>query len=104
MAGRIKKGDTVFVLSGKDKGKSGKVFRVFPREGQVMLEGLNLRKKHRKARKAGEKGSIIQIPMPLSLAKVMPVCPSCGKPTRIKFEIADTGGRKRICKKCGGGF
>ena len=104
MAQRVKKGDTVFILSGKDKGKSGKVFRVYPKDGQVMVEGLNLRKKHRKARKAGEKGAIIQIPMPLSLAKVMPKCASCQKPTRVKFEVADGGGRKRICKKCGSEF
>ena len=99
MPSKIKKGDSVIILSGKDKGQGGKVLRVFPKDDLLLIEGMNIRKRHRRARKAGEKGSIIQMPTPLSVSKVMIKCPSCQKPTRVG--IKDEGGeRKRFCKKC----
>mgnify|MGYP003394533252 CR=1 FL=1 len=85
------------IISGKDKGNSGKVLRVYPKDKLILVEGYNLRKRHRKPRKAGEKGSIIQFPMPMAASKVMPKCPSCGKATRIGT-AKDTN--KRFCKKC----
>lgn len=101
MSGRVKKGDTVVVISGKDKAREGKVLRIYPKEGRLLVEGLNLKKRHRRPRKAGEKGSIVELPMPFHLAKVMPKCPGCGKPVRIGFRILEKGERKRVCKKCG---
>lgn len=101
MAARIKKGDNVMVLSGKDKGKVGKALRIYPKDGLVLVEGVNLKKRHRRPRKSGEKGSIIQKPAPLQLSKVMPKCPNCQKPTRIAIGKIDGNKRKRSCKKCG---
>lgn len=100
MALRVKKGDNVVVISGKDKGNAGKVLKVYPSEDLVLVEGLNLRKRHRKPRKSGEKGSIIQSPTPMPLSKVMPKCPNCQKPTRVGSIKHEGRERKRICKKC----
>ncbi len=100
MAQRIKKGDSVKIISGKDKGRSGKILRVYPKEGLVLIEGLNLRKRHRRPRKAGEKGSIVQFPAPMASSKIMPICPSCSNAVRIGFKVLEDGSRKRICKKC----
>lgn len=100
MAARIKKGDSIVILSGKDKGKGGKVLRVYPKDELLLVEGVNLKKRHRRPRKAGEKGSIVQMPAPLPVSKVMIKCPNCQKPTRIKLKITDSGEKKRSCKKC----
>lgn len=99
MPSKIKKGDSVIVLSGKDKGQGGKVLHVFPKDDLLLVEGINIRKRHRRARKAGEKGSIIQMPTPLSGSKVMIKCPNCSKPSRVGIKI-EGGVRKRFCKKC----
>lgn len=104
MASRIKKGDSVVVISGKDKGKGGKVLRVYSKEDMILVEGMNMRKRHRRPRKSGEKGSIIQFASPLSGSKVMPKCPACQKATRVGFKVLDSGERKRVCKKCGSEF
>ena len=104
MAQRIKKGDNVLVISGKDKGQSGKVLRVYTKDNLILVEGMNLRKRHKKPRKAGEKGSIIQFPFPLTASKVMPKCPSCDKATRVGTKILENKERKRVCKKCGTEF
>ena len=100
MANRIKKGDNIVIISGKDKGSEGKVLRVYPKDGKILVEGFNLRKRHRKPRKAGEKGSIIQFATPLAASKIMPKCPSCSKATRVGFKLLESGDRKRVCKKC----
>jgi large subunit ribosomal protein L24 len=100
MANRIKKGDTVVILSGKDKGNSGKILKVYPKNDLVLVEGLNLRKRHRRPRKAGEKGSIVQMATPMAQSKLMPKCPSCGKAARIGTHVTEAGERKRVCKKC----
>lgn len=96
---RIKKGDTVLIISGKDKGKKGKVLKSLPKDGRILVEGINLRKKHQKPRKAGEKGQIVEMPIPVSVSNVKIVCPKCGKAVRIGSKIE--GQKKyRICKKC----
>ncbi|MDP3764816.1 MAG: 50S ribosomal protein L24 [bacterium] len=96
---KIKKGDQVKIVSGKDKGKSGKVTKVFPEDNKVLVEGLNLFKKHAKSRQQDKKGEIILIPKPIAVAKIMIVCPSCNKPTRIGYSVT-AGDKTRICKKC----
>jgi len=97
----VKKNDTVIVLSGRDKGKKGKVLSVDPKAGKVIVEKVNLAARHQKPRRQGEEGGIIQKETPLYACKVMTVCPKCGKPTRPAHKIE--GGKKiRVCKHCGG--
>lgn len=97
---KLRKGDNVKVLSGKDRGKTGKVLHAYPEESKVLVEGINLFKKHRRPRKQGEKGEIVTVSRPLSAAKVAIVCRSCGKTTRIGVRIEGEK-RARHCKKCG---
>lgn len=97
---KIKKGDQIKMLSGKDKNKGGKILRVFPQAGKVVAEGLNLVKKHQRAKKQGEKGQVIEIPRAVAVAKVMLVCPACNKPARIGYRLNEAGKKVRICKKC----
>ena len=100
MAMNIKKGDTVVVLSGKDKGKQGKVLSVDPKAGKVVVEKINMVSRHQKPRKQGEEGGIIQKEAPLYACKVMTVCPKCNKATRVAHKVE--GGKKvRVCKHCG---
>ncbi len=96
----IKKNDQVIVLSGKDRGKQGKVLRTMPASGKVIVEGINVATFHKKARKQGEESAIIRKEIPLYACKVMRVCPKCGKPTRPAFKLTD-GKKDRVCKKCG---
>ena len=97
---QIKKEDIVKIISGKDRGKSGKVTSAFPKEGKIVVDGINIKKKHLRPRKQGQKGQVIQISTPLSVSSAMLVCPSCKKTTRIGKKT--TGAKKiRICKKCG---
>lgn len=96
---KIKKGDIVLVISGKDRGRKGKVIEAFPRQGKVIIEGINLRKKHVKPKKSGEKGQIVETPVPLNASDVKLICPKCGKAVRIGYKLE--GKKKhRICKKC----
>jgi large subunit ribosomal protein L24 len=96
---KIRRGDTVIVISGKDKGKKGKVLEVFPKIAKIVVEGVNLKKKHMRPRKAGEKGQIIQTPSPLHVSNVKIFCPRCNRGTRIGYRLE--GKKKfRICKKC----
>ena len=96
----VKKGDTVIVLSGKDKGKKGKVLEAMPAAGKVVIEGINVATCHVKPKKQGDQGGIVSREIPMYASKVMLVCPKCGKPTRIAHKITD-GKKARICKKCG---
>ncbi len=96
----IKKNDTVVVLSGKDKGKRGKVLKVMPESGKVIVEKINLVSRHQKPRRQGEEGGILQKEAPLYACKVMRVCPKCDKPTRPASKLVD-GKKVRVCKKCG---
>ena len=96
----IKKDDKVVVLSGKDKGKQGKVLIADPKGGKVVAEGINVATKHQKPRKQGEEGGIIKVETPIYASKVQLVCPKCGKATRVGHKITD-GKKVRVCKKCG---
>ena len=96
----IKKNDTVIVLSGKDKGKQGKVLETMPSVGKVLVEGVNVATCHVRPRKQGEEGGIIRKEIPMYASKVMRVCPKCNKPTRAAFKFVD-GEKVRVCKKCG---
>ena len=96
---KLKKGDEIIIIAGKDKGRKGKIERVFPKEGKVLIPGINIVKKHLKPRKEGEKGGIVEIAKPLDVSKVALVCPKCGKPTRVGYLITK-GSKERICKKC----
>lgn len=95
----IRKGDTVAILSGNDKGKKGKVLRVDHKEGRVVVENLNLVKKHLRPDRDNPKGGIIDIPAAIDSSKVMVVCPNCGQATRINREVRNDS-KVRICKKC----
>ena len=97
---RIKKGDTVQVLAGNDKGKTGEVLEVIPKDSKVVVKGVNVRKKHVKARRQGEEGGIISVECAIDSSKVNVVCPKCGKVTRIEYKVEDDK-KVRICKKCG---
>ena len=97
----IRKDDKVIVLSGKDKGKEGKVLKADPKGGKVVVEGVNVASRHYKPRKQGEEGGIIKQETPIYACKVMRVCPKCGKPTRCAHKILDDGKKVRVCKKCG---
>ena len=96
----IKKNDKVVVLSGKDKGKQGKVLTAMPAEKKVVVEGVNVATCHVKPRKQGEEGGIVRREIPMYVSKVMLVCPKCGKPTRVASKVED-GKKVRVCKKCG---
>lgn len=94
----VKTGDNVVILSGKDKGKQGKVLEVSPKEGKVIVEGLNIVTKHVKPRQMGQQGGIVKCEAPLYASKVMAVCPKCGKPTRLAHRIEADGSKVRVCK------
>lgn len=96
----VKKGDTVVVLSGKDKGKQGKIIQALPKKAQVVVEEINKVKRHTKPSLKAPQGGIIAKEMPLDVCKVMVVCPACSKPTRIGHKTVD-GKNVRVCKKCG---
>jgi large subunit ribosomal protein L24 len=103
MAGlKIRKGDRVRVLSGKDKGKEGEVMRALPREGKVIVEGVNIARKSQRPTRTTQQGGIIDKDMPIQVSNVALVCPSCGKPTRVGYKIDASGDKARVCKKCGG--
>ena len=100
MSVHVKTNDTVVILTGKDKGKQGKVLAVSPKEGKIIVEGCNMIKKHVKPRKMGDKGGIVDAESAMYACKAMLVCPKCGKPTRVAHKIAAEG-KVRLCKKCG---
>ena len=100
----VKTGDTVEIISGKDKGSKGKVLAVSPKEGKVIVEGLNMVTKHVKPRREGEQGGIVKAEGALYACKVMPVCPKCGKGVRTGSVIKENGKKVRVCKKCGAEF
>ena len=100
----VKRDDTVVILSGKDKGKQGKVLETSPKEQKVIVEGINMVTKHVKPKRAGQPGGIVKAEGALYAAKVMVVCPSCGKPTRLGHKLLEDGTKQRTCKKCGATF
>ena len=102
MAGmRIHKGDRVRVLTGKDRGKEGEVSRALPKSQKVIVDGVNVAKKHQKATRATMQGGIIDKDMPIPVANVALICSACG-PTRVGYRFDPDGSKVRICKKCGG--
>ena len=96
----VRKDDTVIVISGKDKGKKGKVLSVGVSKRTVIVEGVNMATKHTKARRAGETGGIIHQEAPIYACKVMHICDKCGKPTRIGYKVLADGTKSRMCKNC----
>ncbi len=100
MAMNVKKGDTVVVLSGKDKGKQGKVQSTLPKASKVVVEGVNMVTCHTKPRRQGEEGGIVRREAPLYASKVQVVCPKCGKGTRVAHKI-EGDKKSRVCKHCG---
>jgi large subunit ribosomal protein L24 len=98
---RIRKGDRVMVLQGKDRGRSGEVMRAIPRENKVIVEGVNISKRHSRPRRGTMQGGIIDKDMPMHVASVAIICSSCG-PTRIGYRQDEQGRKVRVCKKCGG--
>jgi len=97
---KIKKGDTVKVLSGNDKGKTGEVLEIMPKTEKVIVKGVNIRKKHVKPRKQGEEGGIISVEVAIPSSKVNVVCPKCGETTKIGYKV-EKNEKVRVCKKCG---
>lgn len=99
---KIVKGDRVQVLQGKDRGKQGEVTFAFPADGKVIVDGLNVAKRHQKPTRSMQQGGIIDKEMPLPVSNVAVVCPSCGKPTRVGHRFEADGTKVRICRKCEG--
>lgn len=96
----IRKGDNVLVISGDEKGRKGKILKIFPKSGRVIIEGVNFVKKHYRARKTGEQSRMIEKEAPVHISSVVLLCPKCGKTTRVgKVKLQD-GQRVRVCKKC----
>ena len=98
---RIKKGDKVQVLSGKDKGKQAHVVRALPTEGRVIVEGVHVAKRHAKPTRATMQGGVIDKFMPIAVSSVAIVCNSCGAPTRVGMRVDEQGRKVRVCRKCG---
>ena len=97
---KVKKNDTVLVLTGKDAGKTAKVLVALPKDNKVVVDGINVQKKHKKARSAQEVSSIVNQSGPIDASNVLVVCPACGKATRVAYKVE--GDKKaRVCKKCG---
>ncbi|MDD5019490.1 MAG: 50S ribosomal protein L24 [Candidatus Omnitrophica bacterium] len=102
---KIRKGDTVAVITGKDKGKKGKVLRVLPEAGKVLVEGINFVKKHqRKTRQDQQEAGIVQVERPVYVSNLMVVCKNCQVPARVGFSILKDKTKARICKKCNEAF
>ena len=97
----VKKGDTVEIISGKDKSKRGKVLVAYPQEGKIVVEGVNILTKHKKPRGAGQQGGIIRQEGAIYSSKAMLVCKKCNKPTRVGHKILEDGTKVRVCKVCG---
>lgn len=97
---KIKKGDTVCVITGKDKKKTGKVMKVFPCGSKAIVERINVVKKHARRRSEEQTGGIIQMEKPIHISNLMVLCKSCNKPTRVGITILKDGSKSRFCKRC----
>ena len=98
---KLRKGDKVKVLSGKDRGKEGTVLRAFPDEGKVLVEGVNTAKKHQKPTRVNQSGGIIDRDMPIDVSNVAVLSPGDGRPTRVGFKVSPDGTKVRICRRTG---
>ena len=96
----VKRGDTVVVIAGKDKGKEGKVVAAYPEQNKVIVEGVAMAKRHQKARMQGQESGIIEKELPIDASNVMRVCPKCGKPARVGIKTFEDGSKAKYCKKC----
>lgn len=96
---KIKKGDQVLIKKGKDKNKKGKVERTFPKLSQVLVAGVNIKKIHKRPKKEGEKGQVVEVAFPFPVERAMFICPHCAKPARLGY-VAKEKTKVRICKKC----
>ena len=96
---KIKKGDQVLIIAGKYRGKKGKILRTFPKKGKIVVEGINLVKKHQKPKKTRDKGQIVEMSAPMDASNAKLICPKCGKATRAGYKIV-TDRKYRVCKKC----
>jgi large subunit ribosomal protein L24 len=97
---KIKKGDEVKVLAGKDKGRTGKVLDVHPKDRRVVVEGINIHTRFSRPKSQGDKGQRLELPAPMDVSKVILICPHCGKPTRVGHELNDQGSFRK-CRQCG---
>jgi len=97
---KIRKNDTVVIIAGKDRGKRGKVRRALPKEDKVIVEGLNMIKRHSRARRAARQAGIIELEAPIHISNVMLLCNKCGKPARVGFHFLEDGKKARICRSC----
>jgi large subunit ribosomal protein L24 len=97
---KVRKNDTVIAIAGKDRGKKGKVRRALPDKDRVIVEGLNMIKRHSRAQRATRQAGIIELEAPIHVSNVMLVCDKCGKPTRVGFRFLSDGKRVRICNSC----
>ena len=96
---KVKKGDLVLITAGKDKGRTGKIVKALPKDLKVLVEGINLKKKHVRPRREGEKGQVVEIPAALNVSNIKMICPKCGKATRVGYTI-EKNIKNRVCKKC----
>ena len=96
---KIKKGDTVLIISGKNRGKKAKVLQAFPQQGKISVEGVNIVKKHRRPKSEKEMGQIVEIPKPIDVSNVKIVCPKCGQASRVGYKVVEKK-KYRVCKKC----
>jgi large subunit ribosomal protein L24 len=109
---KIRKNDQIIVIKGKEKGKKGKVLRGFPEKNRVLVEKINLRKVHKRPKKSGEKGQIVEVAVPISVSNVKLICPHCARATKVGYRVKEHQGEKesqpqsskkikvRFCKKC----
>jgi large subunit ribosomal protein L24 len=97
---KIKKNDTVLIISGKYRGKKAKVIEALPRENKIVVEGVNIVKRHRRPRQEREKGQIVEVPKPIDVSNAKLVCPKCKQAVRVGYRVTESG-KYRICKKCG---
>jgi len=97
---KIKKNDKVKVIQGNDRGKQGRVLRVFPKEKKILVEGVNLKVKHVASRREGEKGQRIRITVPISISNVKLICPKCGKAIRVGYKVLTDKSKQRYCRRC----
>lgn len=97
---KIHKGDTILVISGKDKGRKGKVIEALPKKGRIVVEDINIIKKSVKPKKSGEKGQFVKLPASFSASNAKIICPKCGKPARVGFKRKEGNKKYRVCKKC----
>lgn len=100
MSLKLRKNDTVAVMTGKDRGKKGRVIEVLPKQGRVLVEGINYRKVHQRPTRANPKGGIVQMEGTLHISNVLLVCPRCSKVARVGYSFLADGTKQRICKKC----